>query len=82
VPRRVRPETCDPLEPQEQEHDEERLRRRLDRHAAELEQPRGEPGEDDHDNRDERASGEAEGEDAEQQHGREHEDGRHPRATL
>ena len=33
-------QSCDPLEPEEEKHDEERLRRGLDRHPPQLEEPR------------------------------------------
>ena len=44
-------EPYDSLEPQEQKNDEEWLRRRLDCHSPELEQPGREPGEHDDDRR-------------------------------
>ena len=78
VPDTVGPEPCDPLEPEEQKDDEERLRRRLDRHPAQLEEPRGQSTEDDHDGRHKEVPRKAEREHAEQQHSREHEHGGQP----
>ena len=62
-----------PLEPEEQQHDEERLRRRLDRHPPELEEPGCEPGENDDDGRHEPARRQPEGEQSQQEHRRENE---------
>jgi hypothetical protein len=78
MPDTVGPQAGDALEPEEQEDDEEWLRRRLDRHPPELEQPRRQPGEDDHDDRDERPSRQPKREHAQEQDRREHQHRRQP----
>ena len=64
------------LEHEQEQDDEERLCRGLDRHPSELEQPRREPGEHDDDRRDPPAMAQPSREYAKQKDRREHEHGR------
>jgi hypothetical protein len=71
-----------PLEREEEQHNEERLRRRLDSHPPELEEPWREACEDDDDHGHEPTPREAKGEHAQQEDRRENQDGGEPARNL